>query len=137
MREEYGAFRGGDPDENHRPDIIIRNPIGTALPVELIDVSIIGTLGGSKHAILQAPATRGAEKVHGGKRAEGALREKVCKYSELVIPGRFSLQPIILNPLAYSIPSLASFSHSVPNTQALFARSPGTGSTHSLSNTSL
>jgi hypothetical protein len=53
VREEYGAFRGGDPDGNHYADIIIRNPIGTALLVELIDVSIVGTLSGSKHDILQ------------------------------------------------------------------------------------
>jgi hypothetical protein len=39
------AFRGGDPDENHGPNIIIRNPAGTALPVEIIDASIVGTLG--------------------------------------------------------------------------------------------
>jgi hypothetical protein len=29
VREEYGTFRDGYPDDNHRPDIIIRNPTGT------------------------------------------------------------------------------------------------------------
>jgi hypothetical protein len=93
VREKYFAFRGGDPDENHLPDINIRNPTGTALPVDLIDVSIVGTLGGSKHGILQAPANRGASKIHGGKRVDDRLNEKIRKYSERVIPGGLNEQP--------------------------------------------
>jgi hypothetical protein len=76
VREDCGAFQSGDPDDSHRPDITIRNPTGSALPVELIDVSIVGTSGGSKHGIIQAPVTHAAAKVHGGKRADDRLKEK-------------------------------------------------------------
>jgi hypothetical protein len=112
-------------------------PTGTALPFELIDVSIVGKLGGSKHGILQAPTTRAAANVHGAKKREKGSEKNVRKYSERIIPEGLVYSPSFLNPLVYSILSLASFSLSVPNTQALSARSPGTGSTPSLSSVSL
>jgi hypothetical protein len=55
-------------------DITIRNPTDTALPIELIDVYVVGTLGGSKHGILQVPANRAAAKVNGVRCAACVLQ---------------------------------------------------------------
>ena len=77
------------------PDITIRNPMGTSQGIQLLDVSIVSTLKGSKLGILEAPSTRAAARVHGGKQAETVYRKKVVKYAQRVIPGGFSFQPII------------------------------------------
>jgi hypothetical protein len=67
VREEYGAFEVAIQMTAISPT----SPSATQpVVLFLLISSMCGTLGGSKHGILQAPTTRGAAKVHGGKSAD-------------------------------------------------------------------
>ena len=92
-REEYGCFAETNPNDHHRPDISIHNPIDTAVRKELIDISVTCPLEGSQTGTLQDPTRSQALAPY--RQSKLRYQQKMSKYGNRCAPLGFSFQPFV------------------------------------------
>ena len=88
------CFLAADPNDRHIPDLTVMNPIDSAFPQVLLDVSITSPLTGALHGQLDNTLTRAAAGDQ-GRMARRRFQEKVNKYRARVLANRFGFVPII------------------------------------------
>jgi hypothetical protein len=83
-REEYGAFRADLPNDNHRPDITIRNTDGLRTRADkiYIDVAVTCPLKGSQSCDIVAPGLAKAN--NKGRRAKQTYSDKLKHYNNIL-----------------------------------------------------
>ena len=94
-REERDCFLAADPNDRHIPDLTVMNPIDSAFPQVLLDVSITSPLTGALHGQLDNNALTRAAAGDQGRMARRRYQEKVNKYRARVLANGFGFVPII------------------------------------------
>ena len=77
--EDHGVFHNTNPDSKLRPDIIIRNPVGSNTSLHVLDVAVCGPIRGEP-----------------GKALTQIARSKTRKYGSHCTANGFSFTPLII-----------------------------------------